>query len=117
VGSQRPAPRHAPTAPPRQAYRLGGVDDKFSSSTNGVEGELAKATVGLVSAAEFARRRQELESGGGGGGGDGGGGDGGGGGGGGGGGEVAAAEAPVQKEEEEEEDVRSTFRTCPRHVP
>ena len=95
MGSQRPAPRHAPTAPPRQAYRLGGVDDKFSSSTNGVEGELAKATVGLVSAAEFARRRQELESGGGGGGGDGGGGDGGGGGGDGGGGEVVAAEVAL----------------------
>ena len=110
------APRHAPTVPPRQAYRLGGVDDKFSSSTNGVEGELAKATVGLVSAAEFARRRQELESGGGGGDGDGGGGDGGGGGGGG--GEAAAAEAaPVQKEEEDEEEVQSTSRTCPRHVP
>jgi hypothetical protein len=43
------------------AYRLGATDQKFSSTTIATESQLAQATVGLVSKAEFARRRQAIE--------------------------------------------------------
>lgn len=43
------------------AYRLGATDQKFSSTTTATESQLAQATVGLVSKAEFARRRQAIE--------------------------------------------------------
>ena len=37
------------------------VDDRFNSTNNNVEQQLAQATVGLVSKAEFARRREAIE--------------------------------------------------------
>jgi len=43
------------------AYRLGPTDAKFASTSSAAESQLAQATVGLVSMAEFARRRQAIE--------------------------------------------------------
>ena len=43
------------------AYRLGATDAKFATTTTATESQLAQATVGLVSMAEFRKRRQAIE--------------------------------------------------------
>lgn len=43
------------------AYRVGATSDKFASTRQSGESQLAQRTVGLVSKEDFARIRQELE--------------------------------------------------------
>ena len=43
------------------AYRVGATSDKFASTSQSGESQLAQRTVGLVSKEDFARIRQELE--------------------------------------------------------
>jgi hypothetical protein len=43
------------------AYRVGATDQKFTGTTTATDSQLSQATVGLVSKAEFARRRQAIE--------------------------------------------------------
>ena len=43
------------------AYRVGATSEKFASTSQSSESQLAQRTVGLVSKEDFARIRQELE--------------------------------------------------------
>ena len=43
------------------AYRVGATSEKFASTSQSSESQLAPRTVGLVSKVDFARIRQELE--------------------------------------------------------
>ena len=43
------------------AYRVGATSEKFASTSQSGESQLAQRTVGLVSKEDFARIRQELE--------------------------------------------------------
>ena len=43
------------------AYRVGATSDKFASTSQSGESQLAQRTVGLMSKEDFARIRQELE--------------------------------------------------------
>jgi hypothetical protein len=44
------------------AYRLKGTDEKFAAASTAADGALQRATVGLVSKEEFARRRMAIEA-------------------------------------------------------